>query len=77
MATAYIQTSTSVTRCNVNADAFDAAARELGNRAIGRVADGSDDRAALSCDGNANQLDVQRACTDSQRLRYVVCQVLW
>lgn len=55
MATAFIQAGTSVTLCDVNADALDAAARQPGIRAIGRVTDGSDDRAALSGNGNANR----------------------
>ena len=43
IATAFIEAGASVLLCDRNADALDAAARELGERAIGRVTDVSDE----------------------------------
>ena len=43
IATAFIDAGASVLLCDLNAKALDAAARELGDRAIGRVADVSDE----------------------------------
>jgi len=43
IATAFIEAGASVLLCDVNAKALDEAARELGNRAIGRVTDVSDE----------------------------------
>ena len=43
IATAFIEAGASVLLCDLNAKALDAAARELGDRAIGRVTDVSDE----------------------------------
>ena len=43
IATAFIEAGASVLLCDLNANAVEAAARELGNRAIGRVTDVSDE----------------------------------
>ena len=43
IATAFIEAGASVLLCDLNAEALDAAARELGNHAIGRVTDVSDE----------------------------------
>ena len=43
IATAFIEAGASVLLCDLNAKALEAAARELGNRAIGRVTDVSDE----------------------------------
>ena len=43
IATAFIEAGASVLLCDRNADALDAAVRELGDRAIGRVTDVSDE----------------------------------
>ena len=43
IATAFIEAGAGVVLCDVNAKALDDAARELGDRAIGRVTDVSDE----------------------------------
>ena len=43
IATAFVEAGASVLLCDLNAKALDAAARELGDRAIGRVTDVSDE----------------------------------
>ena len=44
IATAFIEAGASVVLCDLNADAVHAAARKLGDRAIGNVTDVSDER---------------------------------
>ena len=59
IATAFIEAGASVLLCDVNAKALDAAVRELGDRAIGRVTNVADEsqaegamRAALDAFGS-------------------------
>ena len=55
IATAFVEAGASVLLCDVNATGLDAAARQLGERAIGRVTDVSDEHQVEAAMGAARE----------------------
>ena len=55
IATAFVEAGASVLLCDLNAKALDDAARELGDRAIGRVTDVSDEESGRRRDARGSR----------------------